>query len=453
MTPNHRQTISRLDLTARALFQDAKGGQMIFAPHHLAIAAALQSVATGAIRRLIINMPPRSGKTLLVSQMFPAWVMGMNPRAEFILTSYSATLATNNTYVVRELMRGGMYQYLFGENGAQVAQDSKARHFFKTVSGGQMYAVGTGGTITGFGAGKMSGEPFGGCILIDDPAKPDEAQSEIMRQGVIDWYRNTLQSRTNSPETPIVLVSQRLHEDDLAGWLLGGGTGEKWELLKVPAITSAGESFWPDKFPLEHLTRMAESMPYMFAGQYQQDPAPREGALFRPGKIDIIDAVPADIVWVRGWDLAATKNDGDWTVGAKLGVKDGVTYIVDLQRIQGGPEDVERLIVQTAQLDGCKQSIPQDPGQAGVAQMNYLSKKLQGLSFSFSRETGDKATRAEPFAAQVNVGNVRMLRASWNEALLDELRNFPFGKHDDIVDACSRAYNELGTTWNYKELL
>ena len=175
--------------------------------------------------------------------------------------------------------------------------------------------------------------------------------------------------------------------------------------------------------------------------------------MFKPQNIEIVHALPHGITWVRGWDLAATRKDGDWTVGAKLGQKDDVTYIADLQRTQGGPEDVERLIVQTAQLDGCRQSIPQDPGQAGVAQMNYLSKKLQGLSFSFSRETGDKATRAEPFAAQVNVGNVRMLRASWNEALLDELRNFPFGKHDDIVDACSRAYNELGTTWNYKELL
>src|SRR5699024_344588 len=237
LNPTIRKTISSLELTSKALYSDALGGQMVFMPHHRRIAQALTEVVQGKIKRLIINMPPRAGKTLLISQMFPAWSMGLNPRAQFILTSYSKTLASHNTYAIREIIRSGMYQHLFGANGATVRDDSSARDMFRTTAGGQMYAVSTGGTITGSGAGSMTDHAgSSGAIIIDDPAKPDAAQSDTERRNVIEWYQQTLQSRVNHPDTPIILVSQRLHENDLPGWLLSGGTGENWELVKVPAI-------------------------------------------------------------------------------------------------------------------------------------------------------------------------------------------------------------------------
>ena len=418
--------------------------KLLSASHHKPICDALTRVILGKTKRLIINVPPRSGKTLFVSQMFPAFCMGLNPASSFILTSYSKTLASNNTYMIRELMRHEVYQSIFSDTQPVIKDDSQARDEFRTEAGGMVYGVGAGGTITGKGAGAM-GDLFAGAILIDDISKPGDALSETMRNNTIEWFRGTLESRKNSPDTPIIIIMQRLHEHDLSGWLLDGGNGEEWELLKIPALREDGSSFWSKQFPVGMLERLEKSNPYTFAGQYQQEPSPRGGGFFKPANIEIIDALPTGIRWVRGWDLAATARGGDYTVGAKLGVKDGVTYIADIRREQGSPDEVEKLIVSTAKMDECLQSIPQDPGAAGKSVVAYLSKKLAGARFKFSPETGDKATRAEPLAAQINVGNVKMLKAPWNEVLSHELAGFPMGGHDDIVDALSRAYNETNT--------
>ena len=435
------------------MFYAQTGRQLLYAPHHALICKALAKVITGKTKRLIINIPPRSGKTLFVSQMFPAFCMGLNPASHFILTSYSKTLASNNNYAVREIIRHEAYQWLWRSTNPKIKDDSQARDEFRTEAGGMMYGVGAGGTITGKGAGGM-GDHFAGAILIDDISKPDDALSETMRANTIEWFRGTLESRKNSPDTPIIVIQQRLHENDLSGWLLGGGNGEEWELLKIPALNDDGTSFWPKQFPVEMLKRLEKASPYTFAGQYQQEPSPRGGGFFKPHNIEIIDTLPAGIKWVRGWDLAATANGGDWTVGAKVGIKDDIIYIADIARIQGAPDEVEKMLVSNAQVDGFLQSIPQDPGAAGKSQVTYLSKKLQGTKFKFSLESGDKATRAEAIASQINVGNVRMVKAHWNEALMHELASFPMGSHDDQIDGISRAYNELiaGSTYSLDNL-
>ncbi len=284
------------------------------------------------------------------------------------------------------------------------------------------------------------------CILIDDPLKADEARSEVMRGNLIDWYKDTLQSRVNSPETPIIYIGQRLHENDLAGWLLNGGSGEQWEHVCFPAIQPDGTALWPEKHTIEDLRRMEQSMPYTFAGQYMQRPAPLDGGIFKPHKLEVVDAIPAgSIQWVRGWDFAAT-TDGDWTAGALLGrLPDGRFIIADMVRVREGPDERDATLKATAARDGRQTlvSLPQDPGQAGKTQVAYLLKQLAGFRVQTSPETGDKVTRAEPFAAQVNVGNVLMLRASWNELLMDEMRMFPNGSHDDQIDALSRAFAHL----------
>lgn len=430
---------------ARYIFRRVHGVAMLEAPHIDRICTMLERVVIGDVTRLIINISPRSGKTELIIKLFMAWAMGNFPHSQFIHASYSKRLATSNTYAARAIMLHEAYAEIFPE--LSLADDSKAKDEFRTADGGIVYATGAEGSITGYGAGSMDSSQFGGCILIDDPHKAGEAESDTVRQNVLDWFQVTMESRKNSPETPIVIVMQRLHESDLAGWLLDGGNGEDWELLKIPAIDDAGQSFFPEKFPLDMLARLEQANPYVFAGQYMQEPAPRDGGTIKPHMIEIVDALPADVRYVRGWDLAATKNAGDATAGAKLCVKDGITYIADLVHMRGSPDEVEALLVSTARMDGrhCKQSIPQDPGQAGKAQASYLSKKLAGTSFVFSTETGDKLTRAAPFIAQVNIGNVRMLRAPWNEKLIHEFRMIPNSKHDDILDGCGRAYNELSS--------
>lgn len=435
--------LARVDLYAfsRWMFLQRKGFLWRRAMHHAVICNALMRVFRGECKRLILNIPPRYSKTELAVVNFIGWCFGQVPDCEFIHTSYSSQLAVNNSSNIRSLIQHEAYQQIFP--GCQLA--TEAKHHWATTEGGVMYATGAGGTITGFGAGKHR-EGFGGAIIIDDPHKADEARSDVIRQGVIDWFQNTLESRTNSPDTPIILIMQRLHEKDLAGWLIEGGNGEEWEVVCLPAIQEDGTALWPEKHSIETLRRMQSAAPYTFAGQYQQAPAPPEGNIFKPDNIEIVDAVPHGTRFIRAWDLAATDKDGDWTVGGKLGkTPSGRWIIADVVRLQGGPEAVDAALVNTAHRDGTatRVRIPQDPGQAGKSQVSYLTKQLAGFTVTAKTVSGDKVTRAEPLAAQCNVGNVMMLRAPWNDALIAEMRVFPNGTHDDQVDALSDAFAEL----------
>ncbi|MBB3004374.1 putative phage terminase large subunit-like protein [Paraburkholderia tropica] len=438
------RSLSMADLFwfTRWMFVNRRGYTWQQANHHKTVCEALMRVFRGECKRLIINIPPRYSKTEIVKN-FVGWSLGQYPDCEFIYTSYSGRLAAASSWDVRGLVQEPEFQAIFP--AVQLRDDSKAKDEWRTTAGGIVYAVGSEGTITGYGAGKLR-PGFGGALLIDDPHKADEARSDTMRQNVIDWFQNTFESRKNSPETPIILIMQRLHESDLAGWLLNGGNGEKWEHVCLPALQDDGTALWPEKHSVAELRRMEAASPYTFAGQYQQRPAPAEGGIFKPDQIQVIDALPyGHIQWVRGWDLAST-TDGDFTAGGKLGrLPDGRFVIGDMVRLRVGPDERDAAMVNTASQDGVstKISIPQDPGQAGKTQVLYLTRELVGYSVTTSPESGDKVTRAEPFAAQVNVGNVVMLRGSWNAALIDEMRMFPNGTFDDQIDSLSRAFSHL----------
>lgn len=426
------------------MFMARRGVKWQRASHHKDICDALTRVFDGSCLRLIMNLPPRYSKTELAVINFMSWALGRCPDAEFIHTSYSTRLASSNSWKTRDLSASEEYRGVFPE--IQLRDDSQARDEWRTAAGGCVYAVGTGGSITGYGAGKLrSDDRFGGAIVIDDPIKPDEIRHDTARQGVIDWFQNTLESRKNAPNTPIILIMQRLHEEDLAGWLLAGGNGEKWEHVNFPAIQDDGTALWSEKHDLAKLRQMQSAAPIMFAGQYQQVPAPAEGAVFRPDEIRVVDVALVKR-WVRSWDLAASEDDGDWTVGALVGETDGDKYTVgDIVRFQGAPDEVEKRIVKTAETDGrnVTVSLDQDPGQAGKSQVVYLTGKLAGYKVVSAPISGDKVVRAGPFASQINVGNVSMVRAEWNRSYIHELRHFPFSKYDDQVDASSRAFSVL----------
>lgn len=446
----HDKVIRSLISTSRLLYRDNFGGDMQIMPHHRKIARALHRVAVNKTIRLIINMPPRSGKTMLVSQMFPAWVMGLNPTAQFILTSYSATLASNNTYAVREMMRSGMYQYLFGANGAKVAGDRSARDLFRTARGGQMYAVGAGGTITGFGAGKMSGEPFQGCIIVDDSTKPEDANSSAMLEKMTDWYKDTLQNRVNSTNTPIVLVAQRLNIGDLPGWLLDGGSGEEWELLKIPALDENDKSFWEQQFPAERLIRMRQAMPYTFAGQYQQDPVPKKGVFFDWAKLEIVEGCPRAKKSVWYWDKAGSADDGAYTAGVKMiATHDGEYIITNVVRGQWSALTREKIIRQTLIADQkttrkrAQIWIEQEPGSGGKESAEATIRNLAGFVIRADRPGKDKESRAEPLQVQIEAGNVKLLTGDWNEDFISEIKTWPNGKYKDQGDAAAGAFNKL----------
>jgi len=421
----------------------------LLSPYHQEVFKALLRVVRGDCTRLIINIPPRYAKTEIVIKMFIAWCLANNPAAKFIHLSYSDDLALDNSSAVRDLVKSYEFQKFF-PMALRADSDSKKKWF--TEARGGLYATAAGGAITGFGAGSMgrsyegTGSPadgFAGAIMIDDPIKPDDAFSDTMRDRVNRRFNNTIASRTNSPETPIIVIMQRLHENDMTGFLLNGGSGEVWEHVCLPAIQPDGSALWPEKHTIEMLRVMEEADPYTFAGQYMQTPSPLSGGIIKPDNLQIVEAVPAGrIEWVRGWDFASTTG-GDFTAGPKLGLmEDGRLVIADMVHLRVGPDERDAAIVNAAARDGyeCKISIPQDPGQAGVTQVKYLTRKLAGYSVKSSPESGSKVVRAEPIASQINVGNVLMVKASWNDKFINECRMFPNGTFDDQVDGLSRAY-------------
>lgn len=435
---------------ARYMFKTRKGFKWQHAPHHPVICRALMRVFRGECKRLIINIPPRYSKTELAVVNFVPWAMGHVPDAEFIHTSYGYPLVCRNSREARQMIECETYRQIFPNT---VVADGSVDEWH-TTKGGVFYAKQSGGPITGFGAGKLR-PGFGGALIIDDPHKADDIRHDNLRTVPIKGYQDTLQSRLNDPDnTPVIVIMQRLHEEDLAGWMLAGGTGEEWELISLPALAEAddllgrapGEALWPQKHTVEMLRVMERVMPMVYAGQYQQRPSPAEGLIFKPDNLVYVDKAPPVKRWARAWDLAATKDGGDWTRGGKLGLcEDGRLVIADMQGTQGSPDEVETLVKSTANMDGrdTRVSIPQDPGQAGKAQITTYSRLLHGFILEFTPEEGSKETRADPLASQVNLGNVLIVRGEWNASLVHEMRQFPNGKYDDQVDALSRAYRNL----------
>lgn len=441
----------------RWMFQQRVGAKWLRGQHHKDICDALMRVFEGEILRLVINIAPRYSKSELLV-MFICWTLGKCPWSEYLYISYSAELAEDQTRKAREVIEHPAYREIFPH--VQIKPDHNAGNDWATTSGGVVYGTGSGGTIVGKGGGKER-PGFGGFIGIDDPHKPDEVRSDTVRGGVITNFVESIWTRQNSNHTPIIVIMQRLDEADLSGWLLGpdpleegltlrkpGGNGEAWWHLRIPTIRSDGTALWPEKHTIETLRMMQTAAPFMFSGQYDQSPSQAEGNVFKPHMLQIVDAIPAGTRFVRGWDMAATVpepgKDPDWTVGFLLGLcEDGRFIIADLVRFKGSPDEVEAAMVNTKNSDGANVTIklPQDPGQAGKSQVAYLTRKLAGAPVKAEPVSGDKITRAEPFAAQVNIGNVMMLRASWNKEITDEFRTFPNGRHDDIVDAGSDAFN------------
>jgi predicted phage terminase large subunit-like protein len=408
--------------------------------HHRLIANALERVERGECKRLMIAMPPRHGKSMLASEFFPAWYLGRNPEKYVIATTYAQEFADDIGRKVRNQLSDPVFGAIFP--GVSARSDSTSARRFHTTKGGVYFAVGAGGPITGRGAH---------LLLIDDPIKGrEDADSETMRRKLKDWYSSVAYTRL-MPGAAVVVIQTRWHEDDLAGWLLAEHAHEGWEVLELPAIDADGNALWPESYPVERLRQIERTIGQRdFSALYQQRPAPADGCLFKPEMIGVVDALPSGIRMCRGWDFAATEqvgtNNPDWTVGAKLGRgPDGVFYICDIVRLRGTPLAVESALVNTASLDGREVaiSIPQDPGQAGKSQALYFVQRLAGHAVTASPETGDKSTRAAPFASQIEAGNVRMLRGPWNRDLLDEMRMFPNGAKDDQIDACSRAFAKL----------
>jgi predicted phage terminase large subunit-like protein len=233
----------------------------------------------------------------------------------------------------------------------------------------------------------------------------------------------------------------------------------EWRVVRLPALAEAddplgrtvGMPLWPEWEDDGALLRKRELIgERAWSALFQQTPLPSGGRLFSVDRIPVVQPVMEPGAMVRAWDLAATcitgRNDPDWTVGVKFSRdENGRYFVLDVARIRGTPHQVEALILNTAKNDGVKVivAIPEDPGQAGKSQMSYLTKQLAGFHVIAARESGSKATRAMPLASQIEAGNISIVRGDWNRILLDEMREFPWGKKDDQVDALVRAFTTL----------
>jgi predicted phage terminase large subunit-like protein len=420
--------------------------------HIDALADHLQAVTAGQITRLLVNVPPGTMKSLMTGVFWPAWEWG--PRSmshvRFIGASHESTLATRDNLRMRRLVQSEWYQRLWP---LVLTSDQNEKTFFENSATGwrQSCAVRS-----------MTGRR-GDRVCWDDPHSVEDAHSVAALDEAARIFSETLPTRLNNPaSSAIVIDMQRLHERDISGLILARELGYDHLCLPMewdgprPATsigfkdprTEMGALLFPARFSREVVDRDKRVMgPYAVAGQFQQRPAPPKGDEFQPDMIGTIDAIPAGAVqWCRGWDMAATEGGGDWTAGVKIGrLVDGRYIVADVKRAQYATHRRDALLKATAQGDGpaLKQSIPQDGGQAGKDQRLAFAALLAGSTVHFSPETGDKVTRARPFASQVNAGNVLMLKAGWNHDFREELRLFPNGSHDDQVDGASRAFAGL----------
>jgi predicted phage terminase large subunit-like protein len=412
-----------------------------FYPHLDRIQTFLQGVADGQIKRLMMFLPPRHGKSETASRLFSAYYLHKHPERWVGLTSYAADLAYTLSRNARDYYQRG---------GGTLSQEAFAVSQWETGKGGGLWAAGVGGGITGKGFN---------LGIIDDPLKDaEEAQSQTIREKIKDWYSSTFYTR-QEPDASIIVIQTRWHEDDLAGWLLSkeADEPEHWHIVDFPAIAESlptfpatctieadwrkeGEALCPERYSIDKLRKIENRIgAHFFGALYQQRPKARTGGMFQRQWFPIVDAIPADLRMVRYYDLAATVG-GDWTAGAKGGMKDGVLYLADMRHMRGTPAQVEALIKQTAELDGrnVAVNIEQEPGSSGVNTIDHYQRHvLPGYTVRGIRSTGSKTERAAPVSSAAEAGNVRLLRGAWINAFLDEIEIFPQGAHDDQVDAVS----------------
>ena len=296
------------------------------------------------------------------------------------------------------------------------------------------------------------------CIIIDDPVKSRaEAESPTYRARVMDWYQNDLYTRLH-PGASIVLIMTRWHSLDLAGQLLeqANDGGEQWEVVSLPAIAEEhdligrqpGEALWPDRYSVEDFDRIKKTVgSYAFSALYQQTPTPRDGGFFKPEWFKIVEPapIPPNSNLCRAWDTAATVGGGDYTAGVWM-VRTGDTYRVKhVSRGQWSPAQRRTVQRQIAETDGRETIVhlAQDPGSAGVDQVQHDTRNLIGYGVISKRPTGSKEVRAMPMAAAFESGSIELERGDWNRDFIDELCSFPTGKHDDQVDAAADAFSYL----------
>ena len=451
LTPNEYRAMLRSDFNAfieRSFYELNPTTPFLSNWHLEVIASELEACRRGETKRLIINVPPRSLKSHCASVAFPAWLLGHNPSAQIIVASYAQELANKLSSDCRTLFASSFYRDLFS---AQLSTQRQALQELTTTRNGFRMATSVGGVLTGRGAD---------FIIIDDPLKPDEALSDSQRKTCNDWFDHTLYSRLNSKRDGcIILIMQRLNENDLVGHVLGL---EPWKVIRFPAIAEedethaietpygihrferrAGEALHPEREPLDVLNHIREALgEYNFAGQYLQAPSPLGGGLVKaewfktytaaeePQKFEMI---------LQSWDTANKPTElSDYSVCTTWAIREKHIYLLNVCRKRLGYPELKRTVREQAEVFGPQTILIEDRASGTQLIQELISEGLYAVKKY--EPTHDKITRMNYVSNMIENGLVHLPEKScWLAEYIHELTAFPRGKNDDQADSTSQA--------------
>ena len=416
------------------------------------IAQQLEAARKAEITRLIINMPPRALKSTCVSVAWPAWLLAHDPCARIMAASYSERLSIRHSLDCRMIVTSPWYRRLFP--GVQLAHDQNEKYKFMTTERGFRFATSVGGTITGEG---------GNFLIIDDPINPTQAANEIWREHVNRWFDHTFSTRLNDKQKGvIVLVMQRLHENDLTGHLLSKGG---WKQLSLPAVATAPEDYiidgehhyreineplHPHREDIMLIERARIDLgSHAFAAQYQQQPMPDEGGMARPYWFGRYKSPPeSEGRRVQSWDTAIKSGaQHDASVCLTFAEHEGKSYLLDAQVMRHEYPDLKRAFYKLAKQWRPQAILIED--RASGQQLLQDVHRDSHLPVIAMQPKKDKITRFAAISAMLESGRVALPeQASWLAGFEGELFAFPAGTHDDQVDALTQYLDWLrGMSW------
>ena len=441
--------VLRNDLTAfieRTLGTVAPAQPYLHNWHIEAMAWHLQQCERGNIKRLLITLPPRHLKSVCASVAFPAWVLGHDPAKRIVCASYSQDLAERHARDCRAVMQAGWYRDIFPQT--RFSATKNAALDFETTNHGYRYSTSVGGTLTGRG---------GSLIIIDDPLKPQEAMSNSKRSSVNDWFDRTLISRLDSKrDDVIILIMQRLHLEDLAGYVLAK---EPWVHLNLPAIAEvdedvqigdddfhhrcAGDLLHPEREGAEELEQLRSSLgTFNFSAQYQQSPVPVEGELIKWEWFRFYEHLPpsepSDRI-IQSWDTASTASErSDFSVCTTWLVKGKDYYLKHILREKLLYPDLKAEVINQAHSHGANDVIIEYKGSGMQLIQDLQCEPGVPRPTAFTPDT-DKIIRMSAQSSRIVAGQVHLpTRESWLEDFRAELMQFPSGRYDDQVDSLSQ---------------
>ncbi|MDI9863972.1 phage terminase large subunit [Flectobacillus sp. DC10W] len=425
-------------LHTRYFFKEIYNRRFVTNSHHQYVCEVLDRVIKGELVKVMINIAPRYGKTELAVKNFISHGLSINPAAKFIHLSYSTELALDNSEAVKDIIEHESFKEIFPE--VVIKNDSKAKKKWYTTAGGGVYATSTGGQVTGFGAGTVDddeqfyeeefedefsqllesigiNQTFGGALIIDDPIKPEDADSEIKRNRVNNRYDSTIKNRVNSRNTPIIIMMQRVHEDDLCGYLLKNEPGE-WFVLSLPCIQVDDEgnrtALWEFKHTLAELDDMNSKNPLVFGRQYMQNPMPAGGYLYqRPWKT--YEITPFSRRKIRKTYTDTADTGSDYLCSIAYEETETAMYVLDIIYTQAPMETTEPLTAkQLFDFDINLARVESNNGGRGFARNVEQQTRLAGnkkTNIEWFHQSGNKQVRI--FTNASSVQNLIYFPSDW----------------------------------------